>query len=192
MTWFDRLDELKANIEALRDAGKFPACFVSVMPGATTPDDLKRYRQRTPAVFISTPGLDGDSQQATATGTMPVMVDVYHEGSGPSDERNRAAAAICEQIHVLVMDPTAYHGAAGLMGRPTNFRAVNNAYFGGVDTNKITWWRVSWEQQKVNSVPLNPDALADLNEIAIYASGAEFGGDDHDPADDESTLVDLT
>lgn len=193
MSWYDRLDELKANIEALQAEGKFPACRIVVEPGPANLDALRRMRQRFPAVFLSLAS-HADDGQPFPTGTLAVTADIFHEGlKRPSVvERNRAAALIAEALHVMgTVRPGSYHGAAGLMAKPERMQSANLSYTSGADEEKCAWWRVTWDHSGVHSEEMSPEALNDFNLATIAANGENFGGEAHDTDDDESTEVEL-
>lgn len=191
MGWYDRLDELQANLEAMQSTSKFPDCHIAVEPGPANLEALKRMRRRAPAVFLSIVSMGQGTQNYIPQGPMAIVADVYHEGGhAPRVERNRAAAAICEQLHVAMLDPEKYHGTAKLMSRPRDFRVLNLSYSSGADEHKIAWWRATWVAD-VESQELSPETLADLNTIAIDAHGEKFGGANHDTDDDESTQVNV-
>ena len=202
-SWYGHLDEVKTDLDALVTAGQFPKTHVEVTPAPPEPvDALKRMGRRTSTqVYLSIAGLADAGLANSPDATLACVAHVYTRDGhtakhGSKIERNRLAAMIAEQIHVLLRDPTQYQidapgDRAWQMGRGDNIRVRNLSFAGGkssADTNQLAHWVLTWDAV-MRSEAMNPATLADLTRIDVVVAGTEFGGDDPDPLDDEQTRV---
>lgn len=210
MTWFAHLDEIKADWEILVAAGKMPKGTIEVTPAAPALVDIKRMRSRdSTMVFLSLAGVDDQNEANFAMGGALCVAHVYTRDGhtakhGQKYERNRLASMICEQIHVVLRDPTKYQiqaptGRKWQMGRGESIKVRNLSFVGGpvksanpsADAHDLAHWVVTWTAAMA-SEPMNPDTLEDLTSIYITAQGTELGGDNPDSGDDETTSVEYT
>lgn len=199
MGWYEYLDEVKDKIEELQAASRFPTAWKAfVEPAPADVEALKRIRRRVPAIFISTLGGDDLDMAHESYMEMMVTLDLYcqngHTGS-EQVERNRFAAAACEQLHHFLRKPNEYALTSGKLNRPEDIRLRNLSYRSGADSLGLAYWRVSWTATRVPSEPLNPATLADFNLATFALDGSELQGETnptHDTDDDESTEVDFT
>jgi hypothetical protein len=204
-SWYDHLDEIMEDIETLRDLAtpRFPQTHVEVTPAPPEPvDALERMHKRVSThLFLSMAGVDDDNTANFADGHVACVAHVYSRDGhtakhGEKIERNRLAATICEQLHVILRDPAQYMidaptGREWQVGRGDDIRIRNLSFRGGkqsADAHGLAHWVVTWSAA-MRSEPLSPDDLADLTRIDIDVSGAEFGGSNHDTDDDEETRV---
>jgi hypothetical protein len=205
-SWYDHLDVLATALGVLRDAGKLPECKIEVTPAPPLPDDVARMSKRMLSqVFLSIGGMADQNQAANyPVGDLSLVASIYTRDGhtaeqGEKIERNRLAAIIAEQLHVLLRDPGAFQlDAPALRSIQMNntsdrITALNLSYQGGEkapDRHQLAYWSVQW-QPRIQSEPMNPTSLADLAQITIAVSGAELGGDNPDAGDDLGTEVDF-
>lgn len=206
-SWYAHLDELKTDIDALIDASKFPKCSVEVSPAPPDPKDKKRMAAKATQVYLSLAGMNDSNVSNAPTGEFLAVAHVYTRDGhtakhGAELERNRLAAMICEQLHVLLRDPTQYQvdapsGRNMQMGRGQNVKARNLSFRGdstkngkspSPDVMGLAHWVVTW-QPVFESEAMNPDVLDDLTSIYFEVDGEKLGGDNPDPDDNEETRV---
>jgi hypothetical protein len=212
VTWYAHLDEIKEDWDALATAGKLPDCKVHVTPAPPEPHDaLERiHRRASTVVFLSMAGADDNNEAAYPGGTMLCVAHIYSRDGhtskhGQEYERNRLAALICEQLHIVLRDPTQYcidapSGRSWQVGRGADLRFRNYSFRSyrtvdgepeSPDTHGLAHWVMTWRPD-FTSEPMSADVLNDLTSIYVTAKGDELGGDNPDSGDDETTSVEYS
>jgi len=207
LSWYSHLDEIKDDIDTLIAASRFPQCTVEVLPAPPEGKDVLRVSRKMLAqLFLSVSGVDDRNAATSPDADMRCVAHIYcRDGhtaqQGEKIERNRLAAAFCEQLHVVLRDPGQYQidaptGRTWQIGRGDNLRFRNLSYLASMDgrspdENGLAHWAATWDAALM-SEPMNPVTLEDLTRIDVELSGTELGGDNPDDGDNENTRVEYS
>jgi len=203
-SWYNHLDQMKADLDSLITAGRFPPCHIEVTPAAPELGDLKRMHRKTRTqVFLSLAGGDDENEANSPGAGLLVVAHVYTRDGAAADhgakiERNRLAAIVCEQLHVVLRDIHQYQfedpDRVWALGRGSGISWRNFSYRGSAsntpDEHSLAHWVMTWTAA-TQSEAMGQGELSDLTSLHYELDGAELGGDNPDIGDNENTSVEF-